>query len=976
MSTSRCLALRPRAPALLLLAAFLSLPSVLLAAQGQGAVSGTVTDELSGVALSAVRVDVRDQDGSVAGSAVTGTSGSYRIEGVPAGEYSVRFTSPGWRTVTVEGQTVVAGQATSVSAAMSEHVFNLNPLTVTASKTEEKTLDAPAAVEVIRRADIEGRPTTTIGDHVRDKPGVDVINTGVQGSYTVIRGFNNIFSGTALTMTDNRIARVPSLRANVAHLNPTTNMDLDKIEVVLGPGSALYGPNAANGVIHTITKSPIDYPGASFAVGGGLRQQKDGAGAGGLAVTGSSKPLFHTEGRIAVAPSDKFGFKVSGQYFSGTEFAFRDQVEVQAQTGAMACVQANLAISSPACAPFTNGLNLTEPADQLIFQQSVRNAAKGRDDRLRRYSFDARADFRPGPSTAVVLSGGRNSALNSVDLTGLGAGQVINWTYSYLQGRVTSGDLFAQVFWNRNDNKETYLVRNGRPLIDKSSLLVGQLQHSTTVGESHRLIYGADYLRTAPDTEGTINGQNEAIDLVTEFGGYAQWEWDLSSKWDFVTAFRVDKNSELEAPVFSPRAALVFKPDLSTSLRATFNRAFSTPTTTNMFLDISGGTVPITGTPWSYDIRATGSRNVGHIYRRQGGIPMHMSPFNGLLGGSDRDFLPTTTEQLWRTATALAVVSNRSLQPLLDAIPAPSASDVGIIPLLLDLEVATGAAPPPGCVAAPFCTLVDLQNLADVAPLKPTINNTFEVGYKGLVSDRVLIGVNGWWSHISDYTSALRLVSPNLFLNGQDVAAYLARHFRNFVGVAFPDAATADSAATALATSLARVPLGTVTPESVGGTTSAMAYVYENLGSVDVLGAEIGADISLSEAINISAAFSWVDKNQFSSSGPGGEMIPLNAPTLKGSAGFAYRNDDAGINGGVRLRLQNGFPANSGVYVGDVKGYGTADLALGVRLPGFEDLWFQLDVQNVLGSSYQTFVGAPELGRMILARMRWDFNPF
>ncbi|MCG8469613.1 MAG: TonB-dependent receptor [Gemmatimonadetes bacterium] len=957
-----------------LVALFLFLLPMGLAAQG--GLVGTVTDDATGAPLAAVLVEVLDGSGAVVASGITGPAGAYRIGDIGAGTYTVRFTSPGWGTATQTGQTVSAGRLTSLSVTMTEQSFSLNPITITASKTEEKTLDAPAAVAVVQTTDIDERPATSIADHVRDQPGVDVIDTGVQSSYTVVRGFNNIFSGATLTMTDNRIARVPSLRANISHFNPTTNLDLDKIEVVLGPGSALYGPNAANGVIHNITKSPIDFPGASFSVAGGLRQQGDGDGVGGLPFTGDDEGLFHAEGRIAVSSSEKFGFKISGQYFQGTEFMFVDATEAAAQQGATACEASNFDLTSEACAAFTGGLDLTDPTDQATFQQSVRNAALGRDNDLERWSLDARVDIRPDPETAIILAGGRNNAANSVDLTGLGAGQVVDWAYNYLQARLTHKDLFAQVFFNKSDNDQSFLLRSGRPLIDKSSLFVAQLQHSSRVGEQHRFIYGADLLRTSPDTDGTINGQNESDDDVTEVGGYAQWEWAVSPKWEFVAAARIDDNSRLEDPVFSPRAAIVYKPDLANSLRVTFNRAFSTPTSLNLFLDISGFTLPIPGSPFTYDIRATGSTDVGHMYMRDENGPMHMSPFNVLLGGSARDFLPTTTGQLWSTAVALVGAQDPQAAALLGLIPAPSDAQVGILPLLLDPGVATGGTPPAGCVAAPFCSLVDLATLQDVPRLKPTITNTLELGYKGLVGSRTLIGINGWWSRINDFTSALRLASPNLFLNGQEVGAYLGQAFAGLVGTAFPDAATAQATAAQLAGTIAQIPLGTVTPVSVGGTTSGMAFVYENLGTVDVFGAEVTANFVLSDRFELAANLSVVDKNEFESSGPRPEIIPLNAPTVKGTAALTYRDDEAGVNGGLRFRALNGFPANSGVYIGDVESYEVLDAGFGFRVPGWQDLWFQFDVQNVFDTQYQTFVGAPELGRMILARLRYDYRPF
>ena len=72
-------------------------------------------------------------------------------------------------------------------------------------------------------------------------------------------------------LTDYRLAGVPSLRVNQMHWLPATDEDVDKMEVVLGPGSALYGPNTANGIVHVLTKSPLTSPGTSVTLGGGER---------------------------------------------------------------------------------------------------------------------------------------------------------------------------------------------------------------------------------------------------------------------------------------------------------------------------------------------------------------------------------------------------------------------------------------------------------------------------------------------------------------------------------------------------------------------------------------------------------------------------------------------------------------------------------------------------------------------------------
>ncbi|MCZ0935600.1 MAG: TonB-dependent receptor [Gemmatimonadetes bacterium] len=969
----------------MLLAAVIAFGALPGAAWAQGRIAGSVTDDRTGAPLAAVLVEVVGAQGAVAAQATTGPGGTYAIDGVSAGSYSVRFTAPGWLTVVMESQTVAAGQSTSLSTTMQEQAYELNPLTVTTSRTYEKALEAPAAVEVVSTRDLEERQVTSPIEHVEHQPGVDVARTGIRGRTAVLRGFNNVFSSRTLFMTDNRIARVPSLRVNIFYLNPTSELDMERVETVLGPGSALYGPNAAGGVVHYMTKSPIRSPGASFSVGGGLRQQGNEAGLGSGPIQGEDAGLFQFDGRIAVAPSDKFGFKVSGQYFDATEYVFNDLIEATLQDSARACIAAQFAPSASSCNEFRHGLDLTNSADQTLFQQSARNVHMGRDPKHRNWAVDARLDFEPSPGTSLVLAGGRNVAAQATELTGLGASNVTDWSVTYGQARFRHKDLFAQLFYNYNTNDETFLLRSGRPLFDNSSLLVGQLQHQSRIGSAHRLIYGVDYLGTNPDSRGTINGQFEDDDQTTEVGGYLQWEWALSPKVDLTGAFRYDYNSNLADPVFSPRAALVFKPDASNSFRLTFNRAFSTPTSTNQFLDISGGTIPIFG-PFRYDLRATGSGGNGYMYMRDNGIPMHMSPFNVLAGGSAQDFLPSTTAQLWSAAVnTLASVAQADpqlapLAGLLPLIPVPSPDQVGVLALLLDLEVAgalgRGEAPPEGCVAPPFCEPVDLAKLQDIEALGPTVRNTFEFGYKGVFGDNVSVGANAWFTRFDSYIAPLRLLSPNLFLNGAQLRPYLEGVFRQFVGVAFPNEAVALGTAQLIANLASTTPLGTVTPTSAGGTTSAMVLGYQDAGGFDVMGGELGAGFLLSDQLEMATSLSFISRNTFETAGELLSEVSLNSPTVRGTASLTYRNDESGVNGGLRFRAQNGYPFNSGPWVGDLEAVTTLDANFGFRIPGYDDLWFQVDVSNVFDQAYQSMVGAPAIGRVVLARLRWDFNPF
>lgn len=951
------------------LAALVLLP-LHLAAQQPGSIAGTVRPaeaqagfQAGAAGLSAVQVDAMRADGGVVATVLTDEMGGFRLF-VPPGTYTVVFTVPGWETRREQGVSVAAGETTTLAVRLNEKAFELNPVTITASKTEEKALDAPAAVEVLSTLDITEQPAMTVADHVKGIAAVDIIKSGLQSNYVVVRGFNNIFSGATLTLTDNRIARLPSLRANVLHLNPTTNLDVERVEVVLGPGSALYGPNAANGVIHTITKSPIDAPGGGVSLAAGVRQQDDLSGPFGY--EGGAEPAYHLEARYAHRLSEAFGLKVSGQYFRGEEYRFVDEVELQAQTAAAVCQQQNYDRTHPSCGSFTQGLDFSPenvPTSVRIMRQSVDNLAGGRDYALERLTGELRADWRPTDDLSLIFSGGRTQATSSVDLTGLGAAQVQDWAYDYVQMRGLYKNGFAQVYYNRSDNEDTYLLRTGRPLIDKSSLFVAQVQNTTPWAGSE-FTYGIDFLATTPDTEGTINGSNEDDDEVTEFGGYVQSQTPLGDHFQLMLAARADKHSVLDDPVFSPRAALVWSPRIGQNIRATYNRAFSTPTTLNLFLDLSGTTIPLSDQARIiYDARAQGTTRDGlHFNFGPNGVPMHQNPFAPFTGfGSSTAWQPTTTPHVWDEIVQVLRLggADAATVTFLESLD-PSDQDIAVEARTLNPDRGVFVPTPGG-----------ISELQDVPRVDPTITNTFEVGYKGLVADRLLLGANVYYSRIDDFTSALRVVTPNVFLNTEDVEAYLEQS-----GLPEPQAQAlalaigGDGSADAPG-----IPVGVMTMMEAGGTDPALILTYQNLGEVELWGADMTATLVLNDHWEVDLGGAWVSDDRFiaNEGTPQEEAVPLNAPTLKATGSVRYRNRDMGLNGLVRSRYVNGFPANSGVYNGEVEGYNVLDLTVGYRIPGFRDVMVTMDMQNVLGEEYQSFVGTPQLGRFTLLRVLYEF---
>jgi iron complex outermembrane receptor protein len=148
-----------------------------------------------------------------------------------------------------------------------EELQNIDVTSV--SKYPERLFDAAAAITVLTQQDIERAGVTNIPDALRLVPGMDVARLDSHTWAISSRGFNDVFANKLLVMIDGRTVYTPLFSGVFWDVQDTLLEDIDRIEVVRGPGATLWGANAVNGVINIITKSAEDTQGLFISSGGG-----------------------------------------------------------------------------------------------------------------------------------------------------------------------------------------------------------------------------------------------------------------------------------------------------------------------------------------------------------------------------------------------------------------------------------------------------------------------------------------------------------------------------------------------------------------------------------------------------------------------------------------------------------------------------------------------------------------------------------
>ncbi len=936
----------------------------------QNTITGTVNDE-DGLGLIGANVLVK---GTSEGT-ITDLDGNFSLRTSESFPLTLIISYTGYNE-----QEIAMASNSTVSAVLTEGIVIGGDIVITASRKKEKVQEAPASITVLTARKLEGSPQTDPIRSLINVPGVQLQQQSAARINIEMRGSSGIFGTSTFPILDYRSLIAPGIGAFQSDASGLSLIDMDRIEIVRGPGSALYGPGVTSGVVHFITKNPIDHPGTTVQVGYGELNTFLGA-------------IRHA-GRNA---SKTFGYKINAQYNTGDEFTL-DPVEDADQIALF-----KKSIFRPAV---TNGMvDLTKPGIELLNESELDPDGDGNpmQDDWWNVAFNGTLEFRPQDDLSVIVSGGYNEA-SAVFYNDLGEG-LSQSSEIWTQARVQKGGLFAQVFFVDNDGGDdddpTFLYQTGNMSGVGRKQLEGQLQYNfqTPSFLDADWTAGFDYRQAISDTRNLTYGRSEDDDDYRIFGGYLQGKFALVDKLDMVLAGRFDQFNFLDDNFFSPRVAFVYKASPKHTFRATYNRAGAPPSALEMFIDFPVN-VPI---PGLFDFWLVGQSN-------QQTFPNPMIDVT----------LPGVPDLPWGTPGLPLAVPYGAVNADVMA---------GLIPALMDNPATAPFAPAIeqfllGYVPTNFTgSLVGVNAFEDNSLLneiiptnKPTIsvNNTFEVGYKGLLNDKLSVSIDVYRierSGFSDFTQ----IGPLVTLQGADIPTDLGAAVATDINVFLIDLLTP-----ALGAEGAMIAAGQISP-LIGG-----AYTQGGQGFVDVvdastpdgmgaslfLGAIFGAvesdqvpsgdgivhvpagyrifpdasmdywgtDIGLEYYFNsdISAWFnySYVSKTEFR----GGDLgepddsplsVFLNSPKNKFRFGVNY-TPASGFRGNFSFQHDDSFFANVGQFTGDTDEKNLVDLGIGYVFTN--GLAIDLTGQNIFDNEYRAFANMPKIGRRVIAKATYTIG--
>lgn len=807
----------------------------------------------------------------------------------------------------------------TAEAQQTDTILDIDPYVVTVSRFEEKAFTAPASISVIPQDRISREGVISTAEVFRNIPGVDFQQGGMGRYMIAVRGFNNAFEAKTFTMVDNRESFNPALGVISYSRLPIDLLDIERIEVVKGPSSALYGPGVAQGVIHFITKDPFEFPGTSISAGIG------------------EQSLRKLSFRHAAVLNSKLALKITGSFMEAKDWKM-DPNDPQ-----------DASILSYIVPDLKNRFG---EIDRTISGRDYEVYSKVISGELQyRFSNDTRINAYTSYSEMKSIV---NASLGEIQVNGPGM----------LEGQVEfhSGGFYAQIYGiTEFADGDNWFYRAGNLMYGRSHFLEAQAKYNLELWDGKEIIViGADYEQTTPKSKGTIFGRFEDDDKFSSYGAYIHTTTKLNDYLNVTASGRVDHMDATNRTTFSPRLAAVYQISDKNTVRFTYNRATSRPTAGDYFGDMQ------VGGNEAFQIRWMGSAQ-GWTFPD----PAQTSSFVG--PGLDNGIGMATARAYNALAGGVAEMLNPDNPgPLRDHLFGRSQYIDGFLNGIMTFRSFEGE------------LLGTVSELINRPPLKETTTETWEIGYKAVIEDKFILGIDGYYNKMDDFLF-IHVVTPFVEIP----AAELNEGLSNAVMQAFTDeelstfGIASESLANAfglISPALADQPVGLV--ETIQNfdpdTPPEMIMPYLNAGTLDYFGVDFSLEAFFNDTWSAYANFSWTSENFFDESAMGlegtGYVISMNSPKEKIRAGIIYRTK-TGLTVTAGLRYVGSFTVADGAnYNGTVNSYTLVDLGIAYEFSDkLSGLHAALSVQNLLDEKHREYIGFPEIGRLASARLVYEF---
>ncbi|HYG18979.1 MAG TPA: carboxypeptidase-like regulatory domain-containing protein, partial [Ohtaekwangia sp.] len=261
----------------------------------QTTVSGKVTDAATREAIAGVNIIVK---GRVIGT-ITDTNGEFSLKANDAPPITLSLSFVGYRTQEIQ---ITDANTTGLDIKLEEQTVLGQEIVVSASRVEESILTSPVTIEKVDLLAIQQTAAPDYYESLASVKGVQMTSSSLNFPQINTRGFATIANTRFVQLIDGMDASAPLLNFPTGNIVGIGELDAESMELVPGAASALYGPNAFNGILIMKSKSPFEFQGLSAQFKGGITTSD---------AQDNAYPMYQFGLRYAKAFNNKFAFKVN-----------------------------------------------------------------------------------------------------------------------------------------------------------------------------------------------------------------------------------------------------------------------------------------------------------------------------------------------------------------------------------------------------------------------------------------------------------------------------------------------------------------------------------------------------------------------------------------------------------------------------------------------------------------------------------------
>lgn len=929
---------------------------------GQTVISGTVTDADTKETLVGVNILVK---GKVIGT-ITDLSGKYTLNVNQEPPFILIFSMVGFTSQEVE---ITANQST-VDIQLAETVILGQEVVVSASRVEENILQSPVSIEKMDILAIRDTPADTYYKAIANLKGVDVTSSSINFQIINARGFNSTGNTRFVQLTDGMDTQAPALNFPIGNLNGPSELDVESVEFIPGSASALYGPNAFNGILLVNSKSPFEYQGLSAFYKQGFNHFGGTSGE-----PTSPKPMYEGSIRYAKAFNNKFAFKINASFMQAEDWYGTDQTDLSSSA------QGDLSFNPGANRVHVFGDEVANNIGLLrnvgvIQQQAQALGLQGYlnsipDQIVSRTGYDERY---------LVDYGAKNFKINGALHYRLNDKSELSYTLNY--GAGTSVYTGAQRYSLRNFEitqhklelkgfnyflrAYTTLENSGESYIaDLTGVNINSMwkDNSSWFGQYTLAYMGAlAQQQVAPGALGTSDQQAIAHGAARNFADQGRYE---PSSAEFENASRDVRGQFIpEGSLFNDKSRMYmaegqydFREEIDfvdLQVGAQY-RVYDLRSNGTIFADVEGNDITIS----EYGAFAQAGKKVlneklkitGSLrYDKNENFDGQFSPrISGVLTEKNHNFrisyqtgfrMPTTQAQ----HIDLNVVSAR----LIGGLPFyrekydifTNAYTLASVEQYV-AKVGSGSSP----VSPEATSLLKPATEEDFPELRPEQVRSIEIGYKSLLnSNKILIDFAYYYNVYNDFITqnAVRKAPGPIFpvpTNGEELAI---------------NAVNAPSLLTPITTP--------------GSENTFQTYTNFTNGTVRAHGAALGLTFNLPKNYSLSGNYNF---NKLLSSPTEGFLNDFNTPEHKGNLVFGNRKLTKNLGFNVAWRYQTSFRWESSFARGEVPAVSNFDAQVSYKVSSIKSI-IKVGGSNVFNNRYFMNFGGPTIGAIYYISITFD----